>query len=158
MKPILTVEFTGKAGDYEFKEESVPIHSPEELFEFIAPGGGCDSIPDEVEELRVLQLLDLSSRQLRVFCHVEFVDFLPSDLVGGCQRLGYLREAQAGHGTGRGGSREQFPPVQPLALSIFHLFSPLELSSRPFIHGLSTRMRILRHPCAVAHAVLSKVV
>jgi hypothetical protein len=29
MKPILTVEFTGKAGDYEFKEESVPIHSPE---------------------------------------------------------------------------------------------------------------------------------
>ena len=56
MKPILTVEFTGKAGDYEFKEESVPIHSPEELFGFIAPGGGCDSIPDEVEEIQMVFL------------------------------------------------------------------------------------------------------
>jgi len=56
MKPILTVEFTGKAGDYEFKEESVPIHSPEELFEFIAPGGGCDSIPNEVEEIQMVFL------------------------------------------------------------------------------------------------------
>ena len=56
MKPILTVEFTAKAGDYEFKEESVPIHSPEELFEFIAPGGGCDSIPDEVAEIQMVFL------------------------------------------------------------------------------------------------------
>ena len=30
MKPILAVEFRVKAGDYEFNEESVPLHSPEE--------------------------------------------------------------------------------------------------------------------------------
>jgi hypothetical protein len=53
MNPILTVEFSAKAGDYEFKEESVPLHSPEELFEFVAPGGGCESIPDEVEEIQM---------------------------------------------------------------------------------------------------------
>ena len=51
MKPILTVEFHAKAADYEYEEESVPLHSPEELFEFVAPGGGCESIPDEVEEI-----------------------------------------------------------------------------------------------------------
>ncbi|MCK4586699.1 MAG: hypothetical protein KAU29_05130 [Gammaproteobacteria bacterium] len=56
MKPILTVEFTANAGDYEFKEESVPLHSPEELFEFVAPGGGCEKIPDEVEEIRMVYL------------------------------------------------------------------------------------------------------
>jgi len=53
MNPILTVEFSAKAGDYEFKEESVSFHSPEELFEFVAPGGGCESIPDEVEEIQM---------------------------------------------------------------------------------------------------------
>ena len=56
MKPILTVEFNAKAGDYEYKEESVPIHSPEELFEFVAPGGGCEKIPSEVEEIRMVFL------------------------------------------------------------------------------------------------------
>lgn len=56
MKPILTVEFSAKAGDYEFKEESVAIHSPEEFMAFVAPGGGCEKIPDEVEEIRVVFL------------------------------------------------------------------------------------------------------
>jgi hypothetical protein len=56
MKPILTVEFDAKAGDYEYKEESVPLHSPEELFEFVAPGGGCENIPSEVEEIRMVFL------------------------------------------------------------------------------------------------------
>lgn len=56
MKPILTVEFDAKAGDYEYKEESVPLHSPEELFEFVAPGGGCEKIPNEVEEIRMVFL------------------------------------------------------------------------------------------------------
>lgn len=56
MKPILTVEFTANAGDYEFKEESVPLHSPEELFEFVAPGGECEKIPNEVEEIRMVFL------------------------------------------------------------------------------------------------------
>ena len=56
MKPILSVEFSAKAGDYEYKEESISIHSPEELFEFVAPGGGCESIPNEVEEIRMVFL------------------------------------------------------------------------------------------------------
>ena len=56
MQPILTVEFSAKAGDYEFKEESISLHSPEELFEFVAPGGGCEKIPNEVEEIRMMFL------------------------------------------------------------------------------------------------------
>ena len=56
MKPILTVEFNAKAGDIDFKEESVPIHSPEELFAFVAPGGGCERIPDEVDEIQMVFL------------------------------------------------------------------------------------------------------
>jgi hypothetical protein len=56
MKPILTVEFIAKALDGEFKEESVTLHTPEELFEFVAPGGGCENIPDDVEEIRMVFL------------------------------------------------------------------------------------------------------
>lgn len=56
MKPILTVEFSAKAGGRDFKEESVPIHSPEELFAFVAPGGGCERIPDEVDEIQMVFL------------------------------------------------------------------------------------------------------
>jgi hypothetical protein len=56
MKPVMTVEFTAKAGDESFKEESVPLHSPEEFFAFVAPGGGCDSIPSEVSEIQMLFL------------------------------------------------------------------------------------------------------
>jgi hypothetical protein len=56
MKPILTVEFSARSGELEIKEESVPLHSPEELFEFVAPGGGCETIPDEVNEIRMVFL------------------------------------------------------------------------------------------------------
>jgi hypothetical protein len=56
MKPILTVEFHAKDGSVEFDEESVSLHSPEELFEFVAPDGGCESIPDEVDEIRMVFL------------------------------------------------------------------------------------------------------
>ena len=56
MNPILTVEFRANAAGYEYEEESVPLHSPEELFQFVAPGGGCESIPDEVEEIRMVYL------------------------------------------------------------------------------------------------------
>ena len=56
MKPIITVEFNAKAGGRDFKEESVPIHSPEELFAFVAPGGGCEKIPDEVDEIQMVFL------------------------------------------------------------------------------------------------------
>jgi hypothetical protein len=56
MKPILTVEFSARDQDVEIKEESVPLHSPEELFEFVAPGGGCETIPNEVDEIRMVFL------------------------------------------------------------------------------------------------------
>jgi hypothetical protein len=54
MKPIITVEFSAKAGDAECKEESVPLHNPEEFFAFVAPGGGCEKIPDDVGEIRMV--------------------------------------------------------------------------------------------------------
>ena len=56
MRPILTVEFHAKNGDMEFEEENVVLHTPEELFRFVAPGGGCDRIPDEVGEIRMVYL------------------------------------------------------------------------------------------------------
>ena len=56
MNPILSVEFTVKAAAGEFKEESIAIHSPEELFEFVAPGGGCEAIPSEVGEINIVFL------------------------------------------------------------------------------------------------------
>lgn len=56
MKPIITVEFTANTGDESFKEESVPLHSPEELLSFVAPGGGCETIPDDVVEIKMVFL------------------------------------------------------------------------------------------------------
>ena len=56
MRPILTVEFHAKDRDVEFEEECVTLHSPEELFEFVAPGGGCETIQDEVGEIRMVFL------------------------------------------------------------------------------------------------------
>ncbi len=56
MKPILSVEFHAKGPDVEFDEESVALHSPGELFEFVAPGGGCEKIPNEVSEIRMVFL------------------------------------------------------------------------------------------------------
>jgi hypothetical protein len=56
MKPILTVEFSAKAGDETYREESIPLHSPEELFAFVAPGGGCDNVPNDVAEIKMVFL------------------------------------------------------------------------------------------------------
>jgi hypothetical protein len=56
MNSNITVEFSVKAGDVDFKEESVSFHSPEELFAFVAPDGGCDAIPDEVDEIQMIFL------------------------------------------------------------------------------------------------------
>jgi len=56
MRPILTVEFHARGCDVEFEEESVTLNSPEELFEFVAPGGGCETIPNEVAEIRMVFL------------------------------------------------------------------------------------------------------
>ena len=54
MKPVLTVEFKANAGGIDLTEESVALHSPEELFSFVAPGGGCETIPDEVDEIQMI--------------------------------------------------------------------------------------------------------
>ncbi len=56
MSPILAVEYRIKVGEDELKEESVPLHNPEEMFAFVAPGGGCELIPSEVEEIRMVFL------------------------------------------------------------------------------------------------------
>ena len=56
MQPVLAVEYRVKVGDDELKEESVPLHNPEELLAFVAPGGGCERIPSEVEEIRMVFL------------------------------------------------------------------------------------------------------
>jgi len=56
MQPIIAVEFSVKAGDRVFEEENVSFHNPQELFSFIAPGGGCDAIPDEVDEIQMVFL------------------------------------------------------------------------------------------------------
>lgn len=53
MKPTLTVEFSAKTRDEAFREESVSLRDTEELFAFVAPGGGCESIPSEVAEIRM---------------------------------------------------------------------------------------------------------
>lgn len=52
MKPMMTIEFSARADGVSFEEESVTIHTPEELIAFVAPNGGCDMIPDEVDEIQ----------------------------------------------------------------------------------------------------------
>jgi hypothetical protein len=56
MNPVFSVEFTVQAADGQFKEESIAIHSPEELFAYVAPGGGCEQIPSEVGEINIVFL------------------------------------------------------------------------------------------------------
>lgn len=56
MKPIINVEFTARSSDREFKEECVAFHSPTEFYRYVAPGGGCEQIPDEVEEIQMVFL------------------------------------------------------------------------------------------------------
>lgn len=56
MEPIIQIEFKARASEHDFAEESVSIHRPEELFAFVAPGGGCEAIPNEVDEIQVIFL------------------------------------------------------------------------------------------------------
>jgi hypothetical protein len=55
MKPI-TIEFSFKTGDRDFKEDAVSLHTPEELFEYVAPGGRCESMPDDIDEIQIVFL------------------------------------------------------------------------------------------------------
>ena len=55
MKPI-TIEFTVKSGDETFREDSVTFATPEEMFDYIAPGGGCEDMPSDLGEIRMIFL------------------------------------------------------------------------------------------------------
>jgi hypothetical protein len=55
MKPI-TIEFSLKTAAGDFKEDTVALHTPEELFQYVAPGGGCESMPDDVDEIQIVML------------------------------------------------------------------------------------------------------
>jgi hypothetical protein len=56
MEPLLTVEFTARAGGETFEEESVHLHDINEFLQYVAPGGGCEQIPSEVSEIRMVFL------------------------------------------------------------------------------------------------------
>ena len=56
MEPVITVEFLSKSGEQTLKEDSISFHNPDELFKFIAPGGGCDSIADGAGEIQLVFL------------------------------------------------------------------------------------------------------
>ena len=53
MEPIINVEYRSKSGEVIFNEESVSFHEPEELFQFVAPGGDCEKIPNEVHKIHM---------------------------------------------------------------------------------------------------------
>ena len=53
MMPI-TIEFTVNDGDRTFREDSVSLASPEELFSYIAPGGDCEKMPSDLSEIQMI--------------------------------------------------------------------------------------------------------
>jgi hypothetical protein len=56
MQPILAVEYRVKVGEDELQEESVPLHGPGDMLAYVAPGGGCELIPSEVDEIKMVFL------------------------------------------------------------------------------------------------------
>ena len=52
----ITIEFIVENGDKSFKEDSVTFATSEELFEYIAPGGGCEDMPSDLGEIRMIFL------------------------------------------------------------------------------------------------------
>lgn len=55
MKPV-TIEFTVKEGDNSFKEDSISFAGTEEMFAYISPGGGCEDLPSDLAEIRMIFL------------------------------------------------------------------------------------------------------
>ncbi len=55
MMPV-TIEFIAKNGDKSCKEDSVTFATPEELFEYISPGGGCENMPSDLGEIQMIFL------------------------------------------------------------------------------------------------------
>jgi hypothetical protein len=58
MMPI-TIEFKVKDGDKTFTEDSVTFDTPEALFEYVAPGGGCENMPSDLGEIQMIFLSPL---------------------------------------------------------------------------------------------------
>ena len=56
MQPTLAVEYRVKVGEDELMEESVPLHGPADMLAYVAPGGGCEQIPSEVDEIKMVFL------------------------------------------------------------------------------------------------------
>ena len=52
----ITIEFIVKIGDKSCKEDSVTFATPEEMFEYISPGGGCENMPSDLGEIRMIFL------------------------------------------------------------------------------------------------------
>lgn len=50
----ITIEFSVKDGAQTFKEDSVSLASPEELFGYIAPGGDCEKMPSDLSEIQLI--------------------------------------------------------------------------------------------------------
>jgi len=55
MMPI-TIEFIVKNGNESFKEDSATFATPEGLFEYISPGGGCENMPSDLGEIQMIFL------------------------------------------------------------------------------------------------------
>lgn len=53
MMPI-TIEFNVTKGGETFKEDSVTFRTAEELFEYVAPGGGCEKMSSDLGEIQMI--------------------------------------------------------------------------------------------------------
>lgn len=55
MMPV-TIEFNVRKGGQSFTEDSVTLRNAEELFDYVAPGGGCERMSDSVGEIQMIFL------------------------------------------------------------------------------------------------------
>lgn len=53
MLPI-TIEFNVEKDGKVFKEDSVTFNSAEDLFAYVAPGGGCEHMPSDLGEIQMM--------------------------------------------------------------------------------------------------------
>jgi len=53
MKPI-TIEFSIRNGEEDFREESVALKDHDELLAYVAPGGGCEAMPSNINEIQMV--------------------------------------------------------------------------------------------------------
>ena len=50
----ITIEFSVNDGEQSLKQDSVSLASPAELFDYIAPGGGCEKMPSDLSEIQLI--------------------------------------------------------------------------------------------------------